>query len=110
MKNEKKGDNKKKKKFDLKGIETSFKRSFNPSAKGCKIPKNPTLEGPFLLWTEAITFLSNIVKKATDIITGTKVNKINKKFFTNKIKLIIKYKIELTKKNRTWTYILSFED
>jgi hypothetical protein len=33
------------------------------------MPRKPTLLGPFLFWMEANFFLSNSVKKATDINT-----------------------------------------
>ena len=33
-------------KLELLGKIVSFKNNFNPSAKGCKIPKNPIIFGP----------------------------------------------------------------
>ena len=97
IKKEKKGDKIKKKKFDLKGTKISFNNNFKPSAKGCKTPKIPILEGPFLLCTEAKTFLSKIVKKATDKIIGIKVNKVKIINFKKKNKklLLINIKFKL---------------
>jgi hypothetical protein len=61
----KKGENKNKNLFALFGTIISLKINFKPSAKGCKIPKYPTTEGPLRLCTEAINFRSTKVKKAT---------------------------------------------
>ena len=57
----------------------------------------PILEGPFLLCTEAKTFLSKIVKKATDKIIGSKVNKVKIINFKKKSKklLLINIKFKL---------------
>jgi hypothetical protein len=56
----------------LLGIIVSLIKSFKPSAKGCKTPNRPTTLGPLRLCIPAITFLSNNVKKATEISLSKK--------------------------------------
>ena len=72
--------------LELAGIIVSFEKSFNPSANGCNKPKKPTTFGPFLNCTDAITFLSKYVKKATATNNGPIINKtyktIVRKFIT----------------------------
>lgn len=64
------GPKKKKKKKILRLIMVSFNAILSPSAKGCNIPKKPTVLGPILLCTLDINFRSNKVKKATLISKG----------------------------------------
>ena len=71
-----KGAPKKRRILELLGNTGSLTNNFNPSAKGCKIPKNPTTLGPFLRCIEAITFLSAKVKYATATNNGITMVKI----------------------------------
>jgi hypothetical protein len=59
--------------FDLLGKIISFKKSFKPSAIGCKIPQNPTTLGPRRRCIAPMTLRSVKVKIATASIIGTKV-------------------------------------
>jgi hypothetical protein len=70
------GASKKRIKFALLGRTGSFKSNFNPSANGCKIPKNPTTFGPFRLCIDAITLRSAKVKKATPTKRGRRIPRI----------------------------------
>ena len=81
-----KGESKKIIKLEEKGIILSFAKSLNPSAIGCKRPKNPTWLGPLLLWEEARIFLSNKVKKATDNIIPTIKGTVSTRNDTKRIK------------------------
>ena len=49
------------------GIINSFENNFTPSDMGCKSPRTPTIEGPFLFWVRANIFLSIKVRYAVDI-------------------------------------------
>ena len=71
--------------LELFGKIVSFKNNFKPSANGCRIPKNPTIFGPWRRWIAARTWRSINVKYATAINNGT----INER----------KYKIVLRKKS-----------
>ncbi|CAL6448570.1 unnamed protein product [Bathycoccus prasinos] len=62
--------------FALLGKTGSFSKSFNPSAKGWRIPKKPTTFGPLRLCIDAITFRSASVRKATATNTGTIIPRI----------------------------------
>ena len=62
------------------GITVSFSNNFNPSAKGCNSPKNPTTLGPVLCCIAAITLRSAKVKYATEINTGTTIIRKDKIF------------------------------
>lgn len=53
------------------GIITSFNNNFNPSAKACRIPQNPTTFGPRRRCIVAKTLRSANVKKATPSKTDT---------------------------------------
>jgi hypothetical protein len=61
----KNGASKKSTLLALFGIITSFKISFSASAKGCKIPTNPVIFGPFRRCIDPNTRLSAKVNKAT---------------------------------------------
>jgi len=52
--------------FLLMGTMTSFLNNFTASANGCRIPKNPTLLGPFRNCLRDRNLRSSRVKKATD--------------------------------------------
>jgi hypothetical protein len=52
------------------GTKHSFTKSFKPSAKGCIIPTNPTVLGPFLIWIEPKILRSAKVTNATEIKRG----------------------------------------
>ncbi len=47
--------------FEVFGMISSFMNSFNPSARGCSIPKGPARFGPRLSCITAATFLSAYV-------------------------------------------------
>lgn len=69
-----KGDIMNIKKLELEGTIISLSNNFKPSANGCKKPNRPVTLGPFLLCTEAITFLSTKVKSAIEINIKTIFN------------------------------------
>lgn len=77
LNNVKKGAKRNKSLFALFGKTISFTINFNASAKGCKIPQNPVILGPFLLCIAPITRRSANVKNATDMIKKTNVNIVN---------------------------------
>jgi len=62
-------------KFVWKGWKFSFKKSFTASAKGCKIPIDDTLLGPFRDWLSPKILRSIKVRKATLIKTGIMIIK-----------------------------------
>lgn len=49
-------------KLALLGKTVSFKSNFEPSARGCDNPRNPTTFGPLRLCIEAMTFRSKRVR------------------------------------------------
>uniref|UniRef100_A0A0D3BFV5 Uncharacterized protein n=1 Tax=Brassica oleracea var. oleracea TaxID=109376 RepID=A0A0D3BFV5_BRAOL len=60
----------KRKKLALLGEIGSFRINFEPSARGCNNPNDPTTSGPFLRCTKAITLRSASTKKATPSRSG----------------------------------------
>jgi hypothetical protein len=58
------------------GMIISLTTNFKPSEIGCNKPQGPTKFGPFLLWIDAIAFLSAKVKKATTNNKGINVKNI----------------------------------
>lgn len=69
------------------GKTNSLQKSFTASEKGCRIPINEVLLGPFRAWVSPSTLRSRRVIKATLINTGKTIminwHKENKKIYFN---------------------------